>query len=218
MKQIKLGLGLIVASLMFVGQASAYTPFAGVPIQGSAHDFVNTYLGEGGQTSPALNLCSTCHEMHRPAKMEALWGRQNPDAANAWAVQSHGSVHLLNDEDGTSYITAAGFVNATSGKCLSCHDGVSAIANGVTMAAGRANFGVDLTENHNIGRARSVNATTDMTVMAFNDQVEQADGSIKYYIGCGTCHTMHHTKKAKLVRDGSDGGSSTVCLNCHSTK
>ena len=209
-------IGSIICTLFFIGQANAYVPYSGFPIEGSAHDFVTVYSGANGETSPALNLCSTCHEMHRPAKMEPLWGRQNPAVDNAWAIQSHGSVHLLADEDGSAYITAADFVASKSGMCLSCHDGVSDIANGVVMGADRpANFGVDLTQNHNIGRIRSEkgNAADD-----FHDIVPQADGTVKRYLGCGTCHTMHHTKNRNLVRNGDAGGHTTVCMNCHNTK
>jgi len=209
-------IGSIICSLFLIGSANAYVPYSGVAIQGSAHDFVTVYTGANGETVPALNLCSTCHEMHRPAKMEPLWGRQNPAVENAWAIQTHGTTHLLNDEDGTAVISAADFVNGKSGMCMSCHDGVSDIANGVVMGSDRpANFGVDLTDNHSIGRAYYPKGDVRDE---FLDSATLADGTEKLYIGCGTCHTMHHTQNRNLVRNGDAGGNATVCLNCHGTK
>jgi len=194
--------GLLVACLFIAAKSHAYTPTSGTKIAGSAHDFSIGYAGNGGTTSPALNQCSTCHEMHKPAKMNPLWGRQDP-TATGWSVQTHDvKTDLTDPYVAGGLIAASDFVKARSGMCLSCHDGVTTISNGVTMAAGvKANFGRDLSENHNVGKSRTAAADgSDAAIRANDDQVPQADGSIKYFIGCGSCHSMHDSKlNLKLV-------------------
>jgi len=214
--------GLLVACFFIAAKSHAYVATSGTKIAGSAHDFTVAYAGEGGVTVPAVNQCSTCHEMHKPAKMAPLWGRQDPEATG-WKIQSHETVYDLGD--GTNgFIAAADFVKARSGMCLSCHDGVTSISNGVAMAAGvRANFGRDLSENHNIGRSRGTTSggvAVAPEILATHDQVPQLDGTVKYFLGCGSCHAMHDSKtNLKLVRNASTPGvTGPVCLNCHSSK
>ena len=208
--------GLLVACLFIAAKSHAYVATSGTKIAGSAHDFTVTY---NGNDMKAVNQCSTCHEMHKPAKMMPLWGRQDP-TTDGWYIQSHDTKYALTDPANNGFIAASDFVKARSGMCLSCHDGVTTISNGVTMAAGvKANFGRDLSENHNIGRNRTAAADgSDATIRANDDQVLQADGTVKYYIGCGSCHSMHDSKtNLKLVRNAALV-SGPVCLNCHSTK
>ncbi len=218
MKKLITVAGLIAVSLVIAAKSHAYTPTSGTKIAGSAHDFSVGYAGTGGTTSPAINQCSTCHEMHKPAKMNPLWGRLDP-TSTGWSVQTHDVKTDLTD--GTNgLIAAADFVKARSGMCLSCHDGVTTISNGVTMTAGvRANFGRDLSENHNVGKSRTPAADgSDAAIRANDDQVPQLDGTVKYYIGCGSCHSMHDSKlNLKLVRNAALV-SGPVCLNCHSSK
>jgi predicted CXXCH cytochrome family protein len=220
MKKLITVAGLLAVCLVIAAKSHAYTPTSGTKIAGSKHDFSVSYAGNGGVTTPAINQCSTCHEMHKPAKMNPLWGRQDPTATD-WIVQTHDVATPLTDPAGANgFIAASDFVKARSGMCLSCHDGVTTISNGVTMAAGvKANFGRDLSENHNLGRNRTAAADgSDALIRANDDQVVQVDGSIKYYIGCGSCHSMHDSKtNLKLVRNAALV-SGPVCLNCHSTK
>lgn len=220
MKKLISAAGLIVACLFIAAKSHAYVATSGTKIGGSKHDFTVAYAGANGVTTPAITQCSTCHEMHRPAKMYPLWGRQDP-TADGWKSQSHEVAYDISDGL-NGKIAAADFVKARSGMCLSCHDGVTAIANGVTMAVGTKNFGRDLSENHMIGGERTAvshGVTVDPLILANNDQVLQADGvTIKYYLGCGSCHAMHDSKtNLKLVRNAALV-SGPVCLNCHSTK
>ena len=162
--------GLLVACLFIAAKSHAYTPTSGTKIAGSAHDFSIGYAGNGGTTSPALNQCSTCHEMHKPAKMNPLWGRQDP-TATGWSVQTHDvKTDLTDPYVAGGLIAASDFVKARSGMCLSCHDGVTTISNGVTMAAGvKANFGRDLSENHNVGKSRTAAADGSDAAIRAND-------------------------------------------------
>ncbi|MBI3563644.1 MAG: hypothetical protein HY079_00450 [Elusimicrobia bacterium] len=217
MRKLITAAGLLVACT--VG-AYAYTPTAGTKIAGSKHDFTLQY---NGQDMKAVTMCSTCHEMHKPAKMAPLWARQDP-TATGWIVQSHDVAHALTDPGETGFIAASDFVKARSGMCLSCHDGTMAISNGVVMdAASRANFGRDLSENHNVGRERSATSNGVAVAQSILDTHDTAvvNGVTKYYIGCGSCHAMHNNNfTTKLVRnvDASVAASGPVCLNCHSTK
>lgn len=218
MKKLITVAGLLAVCLVIAAKSHAYTPTSGTKIGGSKHDFTVPY---NGQDLKAVNQCSTCHEMHRPAKMMPLWGRQDP-TATGWSIQSHDVKYDLTDPGSNGFIAASDFVKARSGMCLSCHDGVTTISNGVTMTAGvRANFGRDLSENHNVGRERlatSGGVAVDPLILANNDQVPQVDGTVKYYIGCGSCHSMHDSKtNLKLVRNAALV-TGPVCLNCHSTK
>lgn len=222
MRTMITAMGLLVACVV---ASHAYTPTSGTKIGGSKHDFTVAYQGANGVTTPALNQCSACHQMHKPAKMMPLWGRQDPDAVG-WFVQTH-DVKTALGEGGM--IPAADFVKARSGMCLSCHDGVTSISNGVTMAAGvKANFGRDLSENHNVGKERGATSNgvaVDPKILETHDRVDTTTDvngvpttTTKYYIGCGSCHSMHDSKtNLKLVRNAAIV-SGPVCLNCHSTK
>ncbi|MDD5304690.1 MAG: hypothetical protein PHS14_16470 [Elusimicrobia bacterium] len=220
MKKLITVAGLIAVCLVIAAKSHAYTPTSGTKIAGSAHDFTVAYTGVGGVTTPAINQCSTCHEMHKPAKMAPLWGRMDP-TATGWSVQSHDVKFDLTDPANNGLIAASDFVKARSGMCLSCHDGVTTISNGVAMAAGvKQNFGRDLSENHNVGKSRTALADgSDALIRANDDQVVDAvTGVTKYYIGCGSCHSMHDSKtNLKLVRNAALV-TGPVCLNCHSTK
>lgn len=221
MRKIITVAGLLVACLVMAAKSHAYTPTSGTKIGGSKHDFTVAYVGANGNTTAAINQCSTCHEMHKPAKMAPLWGRQDP-TATGWSVQSHDVKYDLTDPANNGKIAASDFVKARSGMCLSCHDGVTAISNGVTMAVGAKNFGRDLSENHMLGGERGATSggvAVDPLILGTHDQVLQADGvTVKYYMGCGSCHSMHDSKtNLKLVRNAAIV-SGPVCLNCHSTK
>jgi predicted CXXCH cytochrome family protein len=160
--------------------------------------------------------------MHNPKKMAPLWGRDNP-TTDGWFVQTH-DVKTALDGSNPSMILAADFVNTRSGMCLSCHDGITPIVANITVqgAVGASpNFGRDLSNMHNVGRVRnSTNydgTPVDPNILNNNDIVGEG-ATAKYYIGCGSCHSMHNSQgNQKLLRKAANG-SVTVCLNCHSTK
>ena len=114
--------GLLAVCLVIAAKSHAYTPTSGTKIGGSKHDFTVAYSGVGGVTAPAINQCSTCHEMHKPAKMMPLWGRQDP-TATGWKVQSHDVAYDLSETaetttpDGAVLISAGDHVKARSGMC-----------------------------------------------------------------------------------------------------
>ncbi|MEK7389420.1 MAG: cytochrome c3 family protein [Elusimicrobiota bacterium] len=232
--------GLLVASLALVGKVHA----AGLPIQGSKHDFTVTYVGASGG---AKTLCSTCHEMHKPVKMKPLWARNNPDATLVWKVNKSGvattlpATYVENPQYALGVTTATtsvaipvgAFVDGRSGLCLSCHDGTQPVANGMYINGSPTttspNFGgSDLSKNHTMGRERGLydryGNLTPLDVLKLNDTVviNASNGTpvTRYFIGCTTCHGIHDSvpTNQKLLRNDFATGSGPVCWNCHAGK
>jgi predicted CXXCH cytochrome family protein len=110
----------LVVAMAVPGLASAAT------IKNSAHDLSAT--GASGifyQQTDEKEICKFCHTPHN-AKPDstALWNREDPTSTFSWAGQ--GGV--------TNYGTAlpVGALGAPTMRCMSCHDGVTAL--GATRA------------------------------------------------------------------------------------
>ncbi len=235
MKAILKLTGLLIAGLVFVGQAQAAGVVGMNVIQGSKHNFETNWIGTGVGDKGAITMCSTCHEMHRPVKMKPLWARYNPDALATWKVKSGTLPQSMATMVSTAtLIPADAFVDSRSGLCLSCHDGSMAIGSGgslpINSRANLINGGTpgDLSKNHRIGNemlpVSTYNAETFIdTIVKAGDAVTYGTGPTavtRYYVGCTSCHSMHKSPAGmpKLLvynRDTAHGTNGPVCWDCH---
>ncbi len=177
-------------------------------IVGSAHDMDGYNPSGTAMVVPEQRICLPCHVPHNAYPYDTapydpggvLWNHQE-------TAQSF-----------TPYVTQSGVTGAVTGtskKCLSCHDGVTAVDNyggttdATTLIVGDALIGTDLSNDHPIGVAYPpVDPTgyndppTADTVKIINNQVE-----------CASCHDPHGAGYPMFLRDTIV--ASALCLDCH---
>lgn len=179
-------------------------------IVGTDHDFTVSYNG----MAVAVNKCSTCHAMHRPAKTAQLWARSSP-VGTGWLVYNGAGGVALAGTTGGAIMTSAEFIASKSGSCLSCHDGATAIGGTTLMAAGNANLGTNLSTMHPVAKEIVAGQTTGaggaMQASIANAVVDVVGA--KSFVSCSSCHSIHAGTGSKILRPGVNAGG--VCLDCH---
>lgn len=162
-----------------------------------------------GVTVEGNQVCLPCHTPHHallPGEGNVLWN------------------HEETGENFTPYMNAGGQPEGPSKKCLSCHDGITAIdsyggATGSTKITGSAMLDNDLSDDHPIGVeypnlpaeyndpatfAPGINNGPGVRLVAINnvDRVE-----------CVSCHHVHNNGLGKFMRVPIQ--ESYLCLQCH---
>jgi predicted CXXCH cytochrome family protein len=195
---------------LFAMIALAVAVVAGLPsfagIQGSAHDFTgNAWSGN--------EICAPCHIPHNASKDAALWARGS--------LSDLGPYELWDGEDDV--------LGKRSLTCLSCHDGTLALG-GITGSkmgdeSPSADLGTDLTDDHPIGVAYTMTASTRWGAAVPNSSGTSAkvggtsglsiynNGDGKYRVECSSCHSVHGSDFGGLLRMSNYG--SALCLACH---
>jgi predicted CXXCH cytochrome family protein len=196
---------------------------ASAQITGSAHDFTQYTWNTSGE------ICKPCHIPHGGNwQAGKLWNHQLSDPATQYNLYNSGT-------GATSTNTA---FDSTSKLCLSCHDGTVALdsfggTSGTTFltAADPEYIGTDLRNDHPIG-SKAIYDTTG-TSTSFHPQnashqvpgpgtntlrlrswTDPADNTVKYVVGCKTCHNPHRTPGAEHLLAFSNTNSQ-LCLSCH---
>ena len=130
--------------------------------------------------------------------------------------------------------TAALNIDSRSRMCMGCHDGTVALdsfggATGTNFIGPLGNIGTDLTNDHPIGSDavyplsgtssgyQPTNAAGDrvgtgtqvLRLRAWDD-----NGTVRYVVGCSTCHTVHNSGNYGHMLRFSNA-SSALCLTCH---
>jgi len=188
-------------------------------VSGTDHDFVNN--APGGITES--QICRPCHAPHNPAAGTAgvLWNHE----LSTQTFFMFGSTVA-----GNAGVTTAGSATdtapgPTSLKCLSCHDGITAVDNyggtttGSVTISGGANVGVDLRNDHPIGVQYPATGTT-----GYNDKSGNAVGILPLRtnssgtwtdgVECATCHNPHRVAGVdKFLRVTE--AASAICITCH---
>lgn len=195
-------------------------------IVGSKHD-----LSSGGSGSvkdaATTQVCVFCHTPHGASTTVAgpLWNRDSTDATVGGYTDPSGTME--------AGIPALADMNDTDAPlCLSCHDGTVGntlenqpnegdvtLDSEVAFAAGPANLGTDLSNDHPIGMR--YDDTNDLQLKAttlplFSSKIgatEQAD-----VVWCSSCHDVHGkdnggTDFAFFLNDSMT--ASALCLRCH---
>lgn len=246
MKKLIGGLVLVAA----LGPA-ALAQETGVKIKGTSHDFSTLsggYVGTGGTYQNKYGQCSTCHSAHKAKQFKQLWGRAVSAGASWIVYDDKGAENVIYDANGNAvnvekagmtlgaaanddFLSASEFEMSGSGRCLSCHDGRTAIGtvNGVavTMNAGTKNFGTDLHGKHPVGMKIPQNDPDNFYADVnpnYPDAPADPEALVKQDIlktvGCVSCHSMHRGENS--VTTGTDGRLHTKilrkgdrCLACH---
>ncbi|MBI3298650.1 MAG: hypothetical protein HYZ75_10835 [Elusimicrobia bacterium] len=216
----------------------------GKKIAGSKHDFSVPYVGLSSMgvvatLTPAsyTGKCGTCHTAHKPVQFKSLWKRTitpgqtwvvydaqgteqlSAGVAGAGADQLEYAGKTLGADD-ARFISVAAFEKSGSGRCLSCHDGVTAIGGGIKMAGTQGvakNFGTDLHGKHPVGIRIPWGTEGFFAGMQTNypDAPTEPSAQVKMdylgTVGCVSCHSMHRGELAssKVLRKGDR------CLACH---
>ena len=167
-----------------------------------------------GVVVPQNRICLPCHTPHNA---QAAENEQNSVLWN----------HATTEQTFEMYTTSAGHrggqPEGPSKRCLSCHDGVTAIDafggndgsfNNVRIAPGLpSNLGTDLTNDHPIGVQypppdltgyHDKSTFTGVKVVTVNG-VERVE--------CTSCHDPHDNSLGKFLRQTLAG--SALCLECH---
>jgi hypothetical protein len=130
--------------------------------------------------------------------------------------------------------TAALNIDSRSRMCMGCHDGTVALdsfggMSGTNFIGPAGNIGTDLTNDHPIGSDavyplsgtstgyQPTNATGDRVGTSPNQlRLRSWDdaGTVRYVVGCSTCHTVHNTGNYGHMLRFSNA-SSALCLTCH---
>jgi len=171
-------------------------------------------------------ICVYCHTPHN-ANLEIdgpLWNRNV--AVGTYTMYNGGA------PSGSIKGTFDASPNPETLICLGCHDGVSAVDSivnlpgrdpDVTWATGGqslsdiasyAVLGSDLSDDHPVSITFEPTLNAGLAAMG----VPEAAG-LKFFgpgankVECATCHNVHGTGHAQLLRVSSDG--SLICLTCH---
>jgi predicted CXXCH cytochrome family protein len=201
---------------------------ASAQITGSKHDFSTASWNTSGE------ICLPCHTPHGGNWAAGkLWNHQTTDAATQYNLYNSGTTGT------TSNNTA---FDTSSRLCLSCHDGTVAV-DSFGGAAGTVNIGTlgtpvgyaligtDLRNDHPIGSKAIYDTTGTSTsfhpqnashqipgpngaTMRLRSWTDPADSTVKYVVGCKTCHNPHRTAGAEHLLAFSNTASQ-LCLACH---
>jgi len=191
---------LILAAVLGIG-AFLVTGDAWAAVADTPHN-----LNNSGYTVRQSQVCLPCHTPHGARRME-------PGADHAEVLWNH----AITEATFTMYPTSNPQdpqPNGASKRCLSCHDGVTAVdnyggSNGTSVMTGDEALGADLSDDHPISvtyvTSRSYRSPTDAGftgVKLINDKVE-----------CSSCHYAHSNDRGDFLRTSNEG--SALCLKCH---
>jgi len=207
-------IAVVIATVFVI--STAYAAPTGKPIGGSKHDFSTGYVGAEG-TYTAVNKCNTCHAPHKAKRNSPLWRLNNPDANVTWTMWNGSNTgQALTSGLNNGYISVQDFTASSSGLCMGCHDGATAMndTSGVKMrAAYNGNWGRDLKASHPVAKVVvfgidgwQANLPQGNSASLSNVELETG-GSV----GCTSCHSMHSSDSARpmLQRKGE------MCMSCH---
>ena len=188
--------------LMFAGTASAQS------IVTSAHDFSGSGWASG-------EICIPCHTPHNALPADPLWNHET--SGEAFTMYASTTI------DGASEM--AGSVSL---RCMSCHDGATAMdAFGgdpgvpTVMGAVVGNLGTNLDNDHPIGIAYRDDLDSELRANT-GDTVDNGAGivlplfattTLVETVECASCHDVHNTANANMLLAANTG--SALCLTCH---
>jgi predicted CXXCH cytochrome family protein len=204
---------------VLAGVAALVTPAWGQIVPGDASSYPSVSIintphnlnNYPGVHIPGNQVCLPCHTPHnalQSGEENVLWN------------------HAETTQTFTMYSSIAGQPDGPSKKCLSCHDGVTAIdnygGNGGTgiVITGKAKLGTDLSNDHPIGIEYPTGSPTeyhDPSTFApgigngVGVQLVQVHGVAR--VECTSCHNVHNNGLGNFLRVPIQ--ESYLCLQCH---
>ncbi len=198
MKLIKTIITVLVVSAFVLGQTS---------VVNSSHNLSTS--GPLAQASDdQTRVCIFCHTPHN-GSVDVLWNRTNPAAGDftvrAGATLQDGSLKCLSCHDGATAVN-----NLTNGSA----DFTTAIATGTiigtgSVLVGEGDMGLDLTSDHPVGIDYPADTDTDF----HNASTLTLAQLINSKVACASCHNPHDTQYGDFLIASNSG--SALCLDCH---
>ena len=207
----------LVATFAMLTLASIRPVVAG--IQGSPHDFSQNGWSSG-------EICNICHTPHNTNNLS-----QGP----LWNHEISSATYVLYSSPTMDVVAEQPPPGGLSRLCLSCHDGTIAVDSfggigGGTTITGKANLGIDLSNDHPIGiqwihqtQSRGSLNCTGCHVLTYNPNTLAYEfgppgQDVKFFnskVECPSCHDVHNSRvrDVKLLRMPLAG--SQLCLQCH---
>lgn len=215
---MKKALGLAVL-MLFVGSTTAMAQAGDVAA--TEHNLTTVTLTNGApaQTTDA-QVCVYCHAPHdNNTDVALLWNKTLP-LATAFTPY---------DNPATMDSDPSGGPGPSSLLCLSCHDGVGAVDEGVAgtlllVPADAGYIGVDLSNDHPVGIQYAA-AHADVTSGGLEDpttalsgiggtiSVDMLRGASNDQVECASCHDPHTNTVDLFLR--KDNTASALCTTCH---
>ncbi len=167
------------------------------------------------RSSAQSGTCAFCHVQHNAAPTRGLWSGKLP--AVTYQIYASSTLRAHVDQP-----------TGSSRLCLSCHDGVLAMANPRTVAktkdagwlgrlTGRSDLGRDLSSSHPISfvydsalalrRGDLADPATLPATVRLDD---------KRQVQCTSCHDPHEDRQSDFLRVENRSGA--LCLACHRPK
>lgn len=204
-----LGAAILVAGAL-VGALSAPTASAQTQVANTKHNLTPGGPGQLKETRP-IGLCVFCHTPHNANPAGALWNRDLPPIT--YQLYTSSTLRAtLNQPNGGSRL------------CLSCHDGILALANlraappgdalKLGPMTGSSVLGTDLSDDH------PISFVYDNTLAVQHPGLVDP-GSLphvvrldaKKQLQCTSCHDPHDDRRANFLRMGNLNGE--LCISCH---
>lgn len=209
MRHLRCFLPSLVAALLAMSAVHAQTQVAR-----TKHNLTATGPGSV-RTAVKTGTCVFCHVPHTANPTRGLWNGETP----AITYQIYASSTLQ---------ARVGQPTGSSRLCLSCHDGVLAVANPVNRSkssrpgvlgplTGRTKLGRDLSSSHPISfvydsalalRRGDLSNPSTLPSTVRLDREQQ--------VQCTTCHDAHDDRQPDFLR--MDNRSGALCLTCHRPK
>ncbi len=181
-------------------------------IRNSKHDLT---IGSAGPSNPSLlggtEPCIYCHAPHNlnDPLQKPLWNRADPVTKNFTMYGTTISGTVTDPQPNTASL-----------RCLSCHDGVTAVdayggsfgTPGKTLGSPyNVGAGGNLTRQHPLSISASALGSSIASATAAGLVFYDSGGSSR--VECPTCHDPHLTVHGKFLRVGIN--DSAICLTCH---
>lgn len=189
----------ITAVMWLVTLGASDVPAGTGSIQGTPHDLSAV---AGGAT------CSFCHTPHGAMPGTPLWSHTLSTA-------------VYKIYESSSLEAKVGQPTGSSKLCLSCHDGTVALTQAVTgavggayIAAGGANLGTDLSDDHPISFVYSSGLSAeDPQIRPPLGLPEPLKLDRSGELQCTTCHDAHNNRYGNFLVMSNE--RSQVCVSCH---
>ncbi len=211
---------------------------ASATIAGSSHDLNSaTTTSMTGGTGGAA--CAYCHMPHNGSSLAGapLWARRLPSATATTTTYAATYSFYSSVVGGRTPPANAQSMGAGSRACLSCHDGVAAVAvvfnpfgtgtqdistgkSGITMVGSIAKIGTDLSNDHPVSVLYTAagGGYAGLTAQASVPAAFSLPGN---QVECISCHNAHNEPGASSsysVRQFMVTYTGDFCAACHSLK
>ncbi|MBU0529661.1 cytochrome c3 family protein [bacterium] len=200
--------------IMIVAFIFSVFAFGQISVVNSSHNLSSS--GPVAQASDDQDrICVFCHTPHKGSE-DVLWNRDNPVTgdflvrAGTGAILEEGSLKCLSCHDGATAVnnlvngTTADFTTAMGIGTIIGDDG-----SGNPVLVGSGNIGTNLRNDHPVGVDYPIDGTP-----RFHDAIDvDLAQLINSKVACASCHDPHDSQFGAFLIASNNG--SALCLDCH---